>query len=64
DNEKITPHFLRLAKTLNSDSLEKIRKDNGEKFETNAEREKHIVDFYRKLYSLPEGMPDDFTNCI
>jgi len=64
NNEKITPHFLRLAKTLSSDSLEKIRNTNGEPFEKKKDREKHIVDFYRKLYSLPNDMPADFTNCI
>jgi hypothetical protein len=64
DNEKITPHFLRLAKTINSDSLEKIKTPTGENFANNAERENYIVDFYRKLYSLPEGMPNDFSNCI
>ncbi len=64
NNEKITPHFLRLAKTLSSDSLEKIRNTNGEPFAKKKDREKHIVDFYRKLYSLPNDMPADFTNCI
>jgi hypothetical protein len=64
DNEKITPHFLRLAKTINSDSLEKIRNFDGTIFKTKTDREAYIVDFYRKLYSLPENMPENFENCI
>jgi hypothetical protein len=64
NDEKITPQFLRLAKTLHTDSLEKICKDNGEPFTCKKDREKHIVEFYKKLYSLPENMPADFSNCI
>jgi hypothetical protein len=64
NGEKITPHFLRLAKTLNNDSLEKIRKDDGSLFLNNKERETHIVNFYKNLYSLPNRMPADFTNCV
>jgi hypothetical protein len=48
NDEKITPHFLRLAKTLHTDSLEKICRDNGEPFATKKEREIHIVGFYIK----------------
>ncbi len=64
DGEKITPHFLRLAKTLNNDSLEKIRRDNGQAFPNKRERESHIVKFYKDLYSLPDVMPEDFTDCV
>ncbi len=45
NDEKITPHFLRLAKTLHTD---KICRDNGEPFATKKEREIHIVGFYKK----------------
>ncbi len=64
DNEKITPHFLRIAKTVSNDSLEKIRKDDGTVFLSKNEQEAHIVKFYKDLYSLPEDMPDDFSNCV
>ncbi|MFN9901583.1 MAG: hypothetical protein ACK55Z_22930, partial [bacterium] len=64
NDEKITTQFLRLAKTLHTDSLEKICKDNGEPFACKKDREKHIVELYKKLYSLPENMPADFSNCI
>jgi hypothetical protein len=64
NDEKITPQFLRLSKTLHTDSLEKICKENGEPFTCKKDREKHIVEFYKKLYSLPENMPADFSNCI
>ncbi len=33
DGEKITPHFLRIAKTLSSDSLSRIKKPDGNPFE-------------------------------
>jgi len=64
NNEKITPHFLRIAKTINNDSLEIIGQPNGERFEHASDREAHIVDFYTDLYSLPETMPQDFAGCI
>ncbi len=64
NREKITPHFLRLAKTLNNESLEKIRKDDGSPFLNKKERESHIVNFYKNLYSLPNRMPADFTDCV
>ena len=64
NDEKITPHFLRLAKTLHTDSLEKICRDNGEPFATKKEREIHTVGFHKKMYSLPENMPANFTDCI
>ncbi|MFN9938199.1 MAG: hypothetical protein ACK56I_01885, partial [bacterium] len=64
DGEKITPHFLKLAKTVNNDSLEKIRKADGSVFGSKTEQEAHIVEFYRDLYSLPDDMPEDFTGCV
>jgi hypothetical protein len=64
NNEKITPRFLRLAKTVNTDSLEKIRDDGGRIFESKKERGNFITDFYRQLYKVPDSMPRDFTGCI
>ena len=64
DGEKITPHFLRIAKTLSSDSLSKIKKPDGNPFASKKEQEAHIVQFYRDLYSLPDNMPANFTNCV
>lgn len=64
NNEKITPRFLRLAKTVNTDSLEKIRDDNGRIFESKKERGNFMTDFYRQLYKVPDSMPRDFTGCI
>jgi hypothetical protein len=43
DGEKITPPFLRLAKTLSSNSLAKIRKPEGTLFASKKEQESHIV---------------------
>jgi len=64
NNEKITPHFLRIAKMINSVSLEKIGKPNGERFERSDEREEYIFQFIKDLYSLPDTMLQDFTGCI
>jgi hypothetical protein len=64
NNEKITPRFLRLAKTINTDSLGKIRDSNGRIFQSKRERGEFITDFYRQLYKVPDSMPADFTGCI
>jgi hypothetical protein len=55
NDEKITPHFLRLAKSQNSgESISILTQENGEPFATETDRENHILSFYRKLYkALP-----------
>jgi hypothetical protein len=51
NDEKITPHFLKLAKTLTqSDSLEIICNDNGAPFDSFDERSSHIHRYYKSLY--------------
>ncbi len=64
NGENITLHFLRIAKTLNNDSLDKIKRDDNSAFQNKKERESHIVNFYKNLYSLPDRMPADFTDCV
>lgn len=64
NSEKMTPHFLRIAKTVDCSSLKKIRQDDGTPFENDVARNQHIVNFYQDLYSLPRGVPQDFTNCV
>jgi hypothetical protein len=63
--EKMTPRFLSLCKnTNNSASLDQIRADNGELFTSEASRDQHICDFYRKIYSPDPGMRPLDENCI
>jgi hypothetical protein len=63
--EKMTPRFLSLCKnTNNTASLDQIRDDNGELFTSEASRDQHIRDFYRKIYSPDPGMRPLDDNCI
>jgi hypothetical protein len=51
NNERVTGAFCRLNKEGGiNDDIEQIKKDNGENFETNEERGKHIGEFYSGLY--------------
>ena len=43
DSEKITPHFLRIAKTLNNDSLDKIKDNDGNAFASKKDQNDYIV---------------------
>jgi hypothetical protein len=64
NNEKLTPYFLKLAKTDSSPhSIDVICDDNGVAFQSESDREKHIVDFYETLYKKPIGPERDGT-CI
>jgi hypothetical protein len=52
NSEKITPHFMALAKKSGTDeSLTDIKNDNNEDFAGLPEQEKYITDFYKGLYS-------------
>ena len=64
NDEKITPYFLRMAKTINNDSLSKIVQPNGDIFVTNKERERYIHAFYNDLYSMPGGAAANLDGCI
>ncbi|MFO0004627.1 MAG: hypothetical protein ACK559_26210, partial [bacterium] len=47
NEEKITPYFLKLAKTPEiTETLNSLKKDDYSAFETDAEREEHIVSYY------------------
>ncbi len=60
NNEKITPHFLSLAKKpLSSDSLVDICKENGEPFEDPNERDTYIRNYYADTY---KKIPNDGNN--
>jgi hypothetical protein len=61
----MTPRFLTLCKTnKNSTSLDLIRSDTGEQFASEAARDNHIRDFYRKIYTAPQGNAQLHENCI
>ena len=56
NEEKITPYFLKLAKTpAGSESLTEIKNDDGTEFDNNEDRENHVLNFYRNLYKKPDG---------
>jgi exonuclease III len=55
NSEKITPEFVKLAKSLNTDySLEDICDDDGTPFYSNAARKDHITKFFAKIYKKPK----------
>jgi hypothetical protein len=54
NDEKITPYFLKLAKTpTQSESLETICDDDGVPFDSNVERSLHIHRYYKSSYKKP-----------
>jgi hypothetical protein len=54
NSEKITPEFVKLAKSLNTDySLDNICDDDGTPFSSNAARKAHITKFFAKIYKNP-----------
>jgi hypothetical protein len=62
--ERANPHFLNIAKKTKSDETTgSIQKDNGDEFESEKEREDHILKFYSDLYKkdvLVTGSIEDF----
>jgi hypothetical protein len=63
DVEKPSKHFLDIAsKTTNKGNLADIKSDTGEPFLNKQDRNKHIVDFYKNLYSATPtvGSIEDF----
>jgi hypothetical protein len=54
NSEKITPEFVKIAKSLNTDyTLNDIRDDNGIPFKCEKLRKKYIHNFYSDIYKLP-----------
>jgi hypothetical protein len=54
NGEKISPYFLGLAKASQApESLECIKKDNGQSYVDEKTRDKAITDFYERLYKDP-----------
>jgi hypothetical protein len=65
NSEKPTPVFLNLARTSNVDSkLNAITKPDGSPFESNADRNNHIVEYYENIYKAAPCSAQVSENCI
>ena len=63
--EKMTPHFLKLAKCTKPDNLLcNINNNSGNAFGSDGDRREFIVKYYENLYRLPETQRNDLTGCI
>jgi hypothetical protein len=60
----MTPRFLRIAESFNSDDQSKIKDGNGIDFPDEKSRNEHITKFYRDLYRMPDGARVNFDNCV
>ena len=59
NQEKITPYFLKLAKSNNSEGkLANIVDNNGGQFANDSDRKLFIKNFYADIYKLDETEPD------
>jgi hypothetical protein len=64
-NERPSPLFLNLIKRNNETSLSGICDDNGVPFNTEEERNEHIVKSYEKIYLTRAGEDKiNYENCI
>ena len=62
--EKMTPHFLKLAKCTRPDSLLKdIKKPDGSNFNSDPELREYITQFYEDLYRLPDNQKNNINGC-
>ena len=58
NNEKITPYFLKIARSSWQDEcLEDLKNDAGEFFESDELRNEHIINYYESIYKKPEHAP-------
>ena len=63
--EKMTPHFLKLAKCTKSDSkLSDIVNADGHNFENESVLREYVVKYYEELYKLPIAQRNDINGCI
>jgi hypothetical protein len=54
NSEKITPEFVKLAKSINTDySLADICNDDGSPFQTESDRKKFSKEFFADIYKKP-----------
>ena len=62
NDEKITPYFLKLAKSPEtSESLTSIKDENNRAYLTDKEREESIYKFYSDLYKKPSVHDNDMS---
>ena len=63
--EKMTPHFLKLAKNTQPDNkLSDIKKDDNSDFISEQEQKEFIVQYYENLYKLPATATNNLDGCI
>ncbi len=65
NNEKITPHFVNIAKGFKSEaSLDDILDADGRAFPSTDTRKEFIRSYYQELYATPEDKPESLEGCI
>ena len=63
--EKMTPHFLKLAKSTKPDhKISDILDCNRQPFASDTARLEFVVKFYENLYKLSENQKNNITGCI
>ena len=65
NSEKITPSFLRILRGSGAGAkLSDILDDEGKSFSTEIDREKYIVEFFKKIYKKPITEKQSLSGCI
>ena len=65
NSEKITPYFVKLAKSsIKECSLSVICNNDGSPFQSDRDRNEFIANSYRDIYKKSKDEPDDFSGCI
>ena len=65
NNEKMSPLFLKLAKSCNSEyRLNDIVGSDGVIFNCEADRNEYIVSYFEKIYKKPDYTPDNVAGII
>jgi hypothetical protein len=60
--EKITPHFMNLVKTINSNGqITEVKMDNGNGFSNEQEQNMYIHDYFKGIYSQPNNIAKNTT---
>ena len=63
--EKMTPHFLKLAKCTKADNkLCDIRDDNGHNFQDEEVLKEFVVSYYENLYKLPDDQKNNINGVL
>jgi len=64
-NEKASPLFLKLGKSAKQSSkISDICNSDGSPFVTDADRDNYIVNYYKKIYTVPQNFAKPGRNCI